>query len=174
MPDDGASPVPAEESRHDRRRHRRLILEPKEGYSVRDAAEILCMRLRPKVRPYVLDSFRKASACYGDKPMASDKSIETALGADLADAIPELLRLADLEVASPASRSWPWNASPTATASPSTPSSRARVAGCRVRELGVPGHGHTGLHRGAPVAAIGRTRHAKRRSDPPFRPMRIY
>ena len=59
------------------------------------------MRLRPKVRPYVLDSFRKASACYGDKPMASDKSIETALGADLADAIPELLRLADLEVRIP-------------------------------------------------------------------------
>jgi hypothetical protein len=46
MPDDGVSPVPAEESRHDRRRHRRvLFLEPKETYSFRDAAEILCMPL---------------------------------------------------------------------------------------------------------------------------------
>jgi hypothetical protein len=35
------------------------------------------------------------------------EAIESALGADLADAIPELLRLADLKCASPASRSWP-------------------------------------------------------------------
>jgi hypothetical protein len=53
------------------------------------------------------------------------KAMAAALGAGLAGAIPELLRLADLEVRIPASRSWPWNASPTAPASRSTPSSPA-------------------------------------------------
>jgi hypothetical protein len=53
------------------------------------------------------------------------EAIESALGADLADAIPELLRLADLEVRLPRLEILAWNASPTATASRSTPSSHS-------------------------------------------------
>ncbi len=50
----------------------------------------------------------------------SQEAIESTLGGDLADAIPELLRLADLEVRRPASRSWPGRASPSSPPTRST------------------------------------------------------
>jgi hypothetical protein len=88
---------------------RYLFREPKESYSVRDAAEILCM---PPTGPQnqkaqaAVSGFRflvsgfpvPASFAMG---FWSQEAIEEALGADIADAIPELLRLADLEVRIP-------------------------------------------------------------------------
>ncbi|HSY51805.1 MAG TPA: hypothetical protein VLC46_23585 [Thermoanaerobaculia bacterium] len=55
----------------------------------------------------------------------SQESIETALGTDLSGATPSSSASATWKCVSPNPRSWPWNASPTATASQSTPSSRA-------------------------------------------------
>jgi hypothetical protein len=91
---------------------RRLFLEPKESYSVRDAAEILGMPL-PDVLGWMevgelegVDTPHGVTLSWGE--LASfgmdfwpQEAIESALGADLADAIPELLRLAALEVRIP-------------------------------------------------------------------------
>jgi hypothetical protein len=91
---------------------RRLFLEPKDTYSIRDAAEILSMPLRDVLgwmevgelegvdTPHglILSWGELASFAMG---FWSQESIEEALGADLADAIPEFLRLADLEVRIP-------------------------------------------------------------------------
>jgi hypothetical protein len=91
---------------------RRLFLEPKESYSVRRAAEILCMPL-PDVLGWMevgelegVDTPHGLMLSWGE--LASfgmdfwpQEAIESALGADVADAIPELLRLADLEVRIP-------------------------------------------------------------------------
>ncbi len=91
---------------------RRLFLEPKETYPIRDAAEILCMPL-PDVLGWMevgelegVDSSHGVMLSWGE--LASfgmdfwpQEAIEAALGADLADAIPQLLRLADLEVRIP-------------------------------------------------------------------------
>jgi hypothetical protein len=88
---------------------RRLFLEPKESYSVHDAAEILGMPL-PDVLGWMevgelegMDTRHGLMLSWGE--LASfgmdfwpQDAIECALGSDLADAIPELLRLADLEV----------------------------------------------------------------------------
>ena len=97
----------------------------------------------------------------------SYEAIEAALGADLADAIPELLRLADLEVRIPRleilalerrrSRRQVGRRRP-----------RPRAAGRRLRPLGVPGHRDTGLHSSASVTAIRCVSRAKRGSGPSF------
>jgi hypothetical protein len=95
---------------------RRLFLEPKESYSVRDAAEILCMPL-PDVLGWMevgelegVDTPHGVMLSWGELASfgmdfwpqeAPMKAIAAALGADLADAIPELLRLAGLEVRIP-------------------------------------------------------------------------
>jgi hypothetical protein len=95
---------------------RRLFLEPKESYSVRDAAEILGMPL-PDVLGWMevgelegVDTPHGVMLSWGELASfgmdfwpqeALTKAIAAALGADLADAIPELLRLADLEVRIP-------------------------------------------------------------------------
>jgi hypothetical protein len=92
---------------------RRPFLEPKETYCIRDAAEILCMPL-PDVLGWMevgelegVDTPQGVRLPWGELAFfgmdfwpqeAPMKAIAAALGADLADAIPELLRLADLEV----------------------------------------------------------------------------
>src|SRR5258706_6529229 len=114
MPDDGASPFRKENhAMTDAATHiRRLFLEPKETYSVCDSAEILCMPL-PDVLGWMevgelegVDTPHGLMLSWGE--LASfgmdfwpQEAIESALGADLADAIPELLCLADLEVRIP-------------------------------------------------------------------------
>ena len=152
---------------------RRLFLEPKESYSVRDAAEILCMPL-PDVLGWMevgelegVDTPHGVMLSWGElasfgMDFWSQEAIESALGADLADAIPELLRLADPGSAHP----------PPRDPGPGTPRRprrqvgrrrpRWRTAGCRLRELGVPGHGDPGLHRRASVAAVIRAALPKR------------
>lgn len=91
---------------------RRLFLEPKKTYSVRDAAEIFCMPL-PDVLGWMevgelegVDTPRGVRLSWGElasfgMDLWAQEAIESALGADLADAVPELLRLADLEVRIP-------------------------------------------------------------------------
>jgi len=79
---------------------RRLFLEPKESYSVRDAAEVLCMPL-PDVLGWMEVMLSWGELASFGMDFWSQEAIESALGADLADAIPELLRLADLEVRIP-------------------------------------------------------------------------
>ncbi len=69
---------------------RRLFLESKDTYSIRDAAEILCMPLPDP------QNIKGTSALSGFWFLISGFWC-----AGLADAIPELLRLADLEVRIP-------------------------------------------------------------------------
>jgi len=91
---------------------RSLFLEPKDAYSIRDAAEILCMPLGDVLGWMEVGELEGIDTPGG--PMLSwgelasftmgfwsQESIEEALGAYLADAIPELLRLSDLEVRIP-------------------------------------------------------------------------
>ena len=91
---------------------RQLFLQPKDTYSVPEAAEILDMPLH-EVRGWMdvgeLEGIRKCAglvlpwgelASFG-MDFWSQETVEEALGADLADAIPNLLRLADLEVRIP-------------------------------------------------------------------------
>jgi hypothetical protein len=97
------------------------------------------------------------------------KAIAAVLGADLADAIPELVRLANLEVRIPRLEILSLeNASPTATASRSTPSSRASCwMSCPPTRSTWPRR-----YQASPPRFGGRNRsttHAKRRSDPSFR-----
>jgi hypothetical protein len=84
---------------------RRLFLEPKVTYSVRDAAEILCMPLLDVLGWMEVGELEGVDTPHGVKlswgELASfgmdfwpQEEIESALGAGLADAIPELLRLA--------------------------------------------------------------------------------
>jgi len=115
---------------------RRLFLEPKETYCIRDAAEILCMPLRDVLgwmevgelegvdtpQGVRLSWGEVASFGMGFQPQ---EAIESALGTDLADAIPGAHPPGRPGSAHPPPRgSWPWNASPAATASRSMPSSR--------------------------------------------------
>lgn len=91
---------------------RRLFLEPKKTYSVREAADIFGMPL-PDIHRWMevgelegVDSPRGVRLSWGEvasfgMDLWAQETIESALGADLADAIPELLRLADLEVRIP-------------------------------------------------------------------------
>lgn len=91
---------------------RRLFLEPKETYSVTEAAEILSMPLED-VRGWMeVGELEGVRTCRGvvlswaeladfGMDFWSQETVEEALGADLAQAIPELLRLADLEVRIP-------------------------------------------------------------------------
>jgi hypothetical protein len=115
---------------------RRLFLEPKDTYCVRDAAEILCMPLLDVLgwmevgelegmdTPHglMLSWGELASFAMG---FWSQESIEEALGADLAGAIRELLRLADLEVRIPRLEILALERLAGSDASPSTPSSPA-------------------------------------------------
>ena len=91
---------------------RRLFLEPKDTYTVPEAAEILAMHL-DDVRGWMevgelegvdtIDGVKLSWGELADFGMGfwSQETVEEALGADLADAIPDLLRLADLEVRIP-------------------------------------------------------------------------
>jgi CO/xanthine dehydrogenase Mo-binding subunit len=91
---------------------RRLFLEPEEAYSIPDAAEMLGMDLED-IRGWMdvgeleaIPTFSGPMLPWGELASFgidhwSQEVIEEALGADLADAIPELLRLADLEVRIP-------------------------------------------------------------------------
>ncbi|HEX3067265.1 MAG TPA: hypothetical protein VHX14_01730 [Thermoanaerobaculia bacterium] len=91
---------------------RQLFLQPKDTYSVPEAAEILDMPLH-EVRGWMdvgeLESIRKCAGLvlpWGElvsfgMDFWSQETVEAALGADLAGAIPTLLRLADLEVRIP-------------------------------------------------------------------------
>jgi len=91
---------------------RRLFLEPRETYSVRDAAEILCMPLTDVLGWMEVGELEGVDTPHGvmlswgvlaDFGMGfwPQEAIEAALGTDLADALPEFLRLADLEVRIP-------------------------------------------------------------------------
>jgi hypothetical protein len=97
----------------------------------------------------------------------SQEAIEAALGADLADAIPELLRLADLKCASPRLEILALERLADRDGK-SVDAVLARELLDVVSAHSEYGHGDTGLHRRASVAAIGRNLHAKRRSDPSF------
>lgn len=91
---------------------RRLFLEPKETYTVHEAAAILNMPL-DDVRGWMevgelegVETPQGVMLSWGElasfgMDFWSQEAIESALGADLADAIPELLRLTDLEVRIP-------------------------------------------------------------------------
>ena len=91
---------------------RRLFLEPKVTYAVPEAAEILAMPL-DDVLGWMevgelegVDTIEGVRLSWGELAdfgmgFWSQETVEEALGADLADAIPELLRLADLEVRLP-------------------------------------------------------------------------
>jgi hypothetical protein len=91
---------------------RPLFLEPKDTYSIRDAAEILCMPLRDVLGWMEVGELERVDTPHGlmlswgelasfGMDFWSQEAIDEALGADLADAIHELLRLADLEVRIP-------------------------------------------------------------------------
>jgi hypothetical protein len=93
-------------------RIRTLFLEPKPTYSVAEAAEFLDMSWRD-VRGWLeVGELEGVETSHGlVLPWAelvsfgmdfwSQEAVEEALGAELADALPELLRLADLEVRIP-------------------------------------------------------------------------
>jgi hypothetical protein len=90
----------------------RLFLQPKDTYSVTEAAEILEMPVND-VRGWMdVGELEGVHMCAGlmlpwgelvsfGMDFWSQETIEAALGADLADAIPKMLRLADLEVRIP-------------------------------------------------------------------------
>jgi len=91
---------------------RRLFLEPKDTYSDTEAAEILGMEpvdLRRRIETGELEGVRTCSGMTISRQeltsFAMDfwpqESIEEALGPDLADAIPKLLRLTEIEVRIP-------------------------------------------------------------------------
>ncbi|HXA16443.1 MAG TPA: hypothetical protein VN380_05595 [Thermoanaerobaculia bacterium] len=119
---------------------RRLFLKPKESYSVRDAAEILCMPL-PDVLGWMevgelegVDTAHGVMLPWGElasfgmdfwSQEALTKAIAAASAQTSPTPSPSSSAWPTWKCASPASRSWPWNASPTATASRSTPSSPA-------------------------------------------------
>jgi hypothetical protein len=118
---------------------RRLFLDPKDTYSADEAAGILGIEPRDLKNLMESGELEGVRTCCGMKlsrkeliSFAMDywpqEAIEEALGDDLAKGIPKLLRLTDLHVRIPASRSSPWNASQNATASPSTPSSPGSCA----------------------------------------------
>jgi len=146
---------------------RRLFLEPKDTYDVPEAAEILAMPL-DDVHGWMevgelegvdtIDGVKLSWGELADFGMGfwSQETVEEALGADLADAIPDLLRLADLEVRIP-------RLEILALTEPRRPRRqvrrhrpRPRVARRRLRPLRLPRHHDPRLHRGASVAAIGR------------------
>jgi hypothetical protein len=91
---------------------RRLFLQPKETYSVTEAAEILRMPFGD-VAGWMqvgelegVDTPAGVMLSWGELAQFglgfwSQEAVEEALGAQLADAIPELLQLADLEVRIP-------------------------------------------------------------------------
>jgi len=91
---------------------RRLFLDPKDTYDVAEAAEILAMPL-DDVRGWMevgelegVDTIDGVKLSWGELAdfglgFWSQETVEAALGTGLADAIPELLRLADLEVRIP-------------------------------------------------------------------------
>jgi hypothetical protein len=91
---------------------RRLFLEPKATYSIADAATLLGMKLRD-VRGWMevgelegVDSPEGVVVPWTElvsfgMDFWSQEVVEEALGAELAEAIPELLRLAQLEVRIP-------------------------------------------------------------------------
>jgi len=91
---------------------RSLFLEPKDTYCIRDASEILSMPLSDVLGWMEVGELEGVDTPHGlmlswgelasfAMGFWSQESIEEALGADLAGAIPELLCLADLEVRIP-------------------------------------------------------------------------
>jgi hypothetical protein len=86
---------------------RRLFLDPKDTYSPAEAAEIMAMPLED-VRGWMdVGELEGVRTCRGVElswaeladfgmDFWSQETVEEALGADLAGAIPEILRLADL------------------------------------------------------------------------------
>jgi hypothetical protein len=91
---------------------RRIFLDPKDVYSDADAAEMLGMELLDLNRRMESGEIEGVRTCCGMTVSREEiisfamdfwpqEMIEEALGDDLADAIPELLRLASLEVRLP-------------------------------------------------------------------------
>jgi hypothetical protein len=97
-------------SRHDQ--IRRLFLSPKPAYHLREAAKVLGMKVR-ELRGWVAageievveveggDAIAWAELVFFAMDLWPQEEIEAALGAEVAEAIPELLRLTDLEVRIP-------------------------------------------------------------------------
>jgi hypothetical protein len=91
---------------------RRLFLQPKPTYTVAEAAEVLGMKWR-EVRGWMevgelegVETPHGVALPWGElvqfgMDFWSQQAVEEALGAELAEAIPELLRLTDLEVRLP-------------------------------------------------------------------------
>lgn len=95
-----------------RRSIRRLFLEPQTAYAMTDAAKLLGMRVRDLQRWIHAGEVEGVNTASGievpwDELASfamerwSQEAIEAALGKDVASVIPELLRLADLEVRIP-------------------------------------------------------------------------
>lgn len=108
---------------------RRIFLDPKDTYSESEAAEMLGMEPRDLKRRIEAGEIEGLRNCCGVTVSREElisfamdywpqEMTEDALGDDLGDAIPALLRLSlAWKCASPASRSWPSNVSRSATAS---------------------------------------------------------
>jgi len=88
---------------------RRVFLEPKPSYPLREAARLLGLKAKElrgwieagELEPGEDEQIPWAEIVSFGMDLWSQEAVEAALGADLAEAIPELLRLTELEVRIP-------------------------------------------------------------------------